>query len=1015
MLIGVFVFIGSAVFAQSREVSGRVTDAEGSPVPGANVVIKGTNQGTITDIDGGYTISVPQSSNTLVYSFIGYANQEVNIDSRSVIDVQLAEDVQQLSEVVVVGYGTQDRKTLTSSVASVGSESIKDIPMPSPDQMLQGRAAGVQVSANSGEPGGGMTIRVRGTTSIGGEGASNPLYVIDGVPIISDNQSSTTFGQPSNPLADLNPSDIASMEILKDASATAIYGARAANGVVLITTKRGKSGDAKVSINAYAGTSSAWKDPNKLRVTGPQFEMLQNEAAANNWIDNNGSLTALDGKGKAYTAPYADPSSALDNNWLDQIFQNGSISNVDVSATGGEGRIRYMVSGNHFTQEGLIRPAKFSRTTGRVNLDFSATDKLKFGTSIFYAQSGRNRSANGNDISGSLTTAFFYPTDQPTYNPDGTYNKPIWENPVAVANETQYHMGSTTLIGSVFGEYEITEGLLFRSTWSMNNIAVDEFNYANSKLNAGASVNGSATNNLTRNNNWINENVLTYQFNLNHTHNFNFLLGNTLQESIQKRTTANGQQFPGDAFQQISSAAVQQSNSTQTSWGIESFFTRLNYDLNKKYMFTVNMRADASSRFGKSNRWGFFPSVAAGWRVSEENFMQNVTPISDLKLRVSYGATGNQNGLSNFQSRGLWGGQPGGLNGGGGELNLNTEGAPAAYATQPGFMPNQLANPDLKWETTYQFDIGFDMALFNDRVNITMDYYNKQTKDLLLAVPVPLSTGYSSLFQNYGEMSNKGLELAINTTAINKGDFKWDVAFNISGNRNLVKKIPAPFSQFTRDFIRVEQGYPLYSFWVHQQKGVDPQTGNVIWNTGADDKFDPSVDRFIGGNAQPKFIGGLTNTLNWKNFDFMAMFQWSYGNKILNYNRFFYEHGGERSTGFSSGQLDRWQKPGDITDIPRMAHINYNTSYRPDRYVEDGSYLRLKNVSLGYTIPTAMASKLGMTRLRVYVSSQNLLTFTKYSGLDPESSVDSSVTVSGVDLAVMPQPRVFMGGVNITF
>jgi len=1003
--------IGNVAFAQSREVSGKVTAAsDGYGIPGANVVVKGTTQGTITDIDGSYRLSVPDGYNTIVFSFIGYSNKEANIDGQSVINIQLEEDIQQLSEVVVVGYGEQDRKTLTSSIVSVDAKSIENVPMPSPDQLLQGRAAGVQVTANSGEPGGGMMVRVRGSTSIGGAGSSDPLYVIDGVPIVAGNLAQTTFGQPTNALADLNPADIASMEVLKDASATAIYGARAANGVVLITTKRGKTGEAKISVNAYAGTSSAWKDPNDLRVSGPDFERLQNESALNNWNDRN-AVTPQ----PPFVAPYSNPDAALDTNWLDEIFQSGSISNIDVSASGGEGKIQYMVSGSNFSQEGLIRPSKFERTSGRLNLDFLATDKLKFGTSMMYSSTTRNRSANGNDIQGSLTTAFFYPTNIPIYNTDGTYNKPLWENPVAVANETDYTMKTSRLIGSVFAEYEIFPGLAFRSTWSLDNNFIDEYNYDNTLLNDGKSVNGNASSNLTTDNNWINENILTYQFNLNNAHNFNLLVGNTLQESINTLASASGQQFPGDAFKQISSAAVQQSSTEETSWGISSFFTRINYDLNKKYMLTFNLRADASSRFGKDNQWGTFPSVALGWRLSDENFMSGINAINDLKIRASYGATGNQNGLDNFQSRGLWGGQAGGLNGGGGSNQLNNTGAAAAYGDAPGFIPNQLENPDLKWETTYQFNIGFDMAILQDRVNVSLDYYNKQTKDLLLDVPVPLSTGYSTLFQNYGEMENKGVELAISATPVSTADLRWDVNFNISANRNKITKIPAPFNQFTREYVRVEEGYPLFSFYAHEQLGVDPQTGNIIWNTGDDETFQPSNDRFIVGNAQPDFVGGLTNTVNWKNFDFTALLQFSYGNSILNYNRFFFEHGGERTTGYSSQQLDRWQQPGDVADIPRMANINYSTSYRPSRHVEDGSYLRMKNISLGYSVPASIASKVGMSRLRLYVSSQNLFTITNYTGLDPESTVDSSSTVSGTDLAVMPQPRVFMGGVNITF
>jgi outer membrane receptor protein involved in Fe transport len=386
--------------------------------------------------------------------------------------------------------------------------------------------------------------------------------------------------------------------------------------------------------------------------------------------------------------------------------------------------------------------------------------------------------------------------------------------------------------------------------------------------------------------------------------------------------------------------------------------------------------------------------------------------VSNLKVRASYGVTGNQNGIDNFQSLGLWGGQAGGLRGGGGTVPINTVGAPAGYVDAPGFTPNQLANPDLKWETTTQLDLGLDLGLFAGRVELTFDYYAKQTKDLLLAVPVPRSTGYNQLVQNYGEIKNKGWELGITGRPVS-GALSWDVAFNIAGNRNKITKLAAPFTQFTRDFIRLEQGVPLYSFWVHEQLGVDPQTGDAIWNTGADDVFDPNTDRFIAGNAQPDFFGGLTNNLGYRNFDLSVFFQFTYGQELLNYNRYFYEHGGERTTGYMRTQLRRWQNPGDQTDVPRMSSRNYNTALRPSRIIEDGSFGRIKNVALGYTIPQTISRKIGISRFRVYVAVQNLLTFTRYSGLDPEVSTDASELIGGIDFATMPQPRVLTTGINV--
>ena len=996
-------------WAQTRAVTGRVTSPdEPDGIPGVNVLVRGTSIGTATDLDGSFSLEVPVGSDILQVSFLGYQSQEVRIGNRSQVNIILQPDTRTLGEVVVVGYGEQDRKTLTSAISTIRGADVANLPITSPDQLLQGRAPGVVVNTESGEPGGGMNIRIRGTTSITGN--SDPLYVIDGVPIISNNIAATTFGQPVNPLADLNPADIESMEILKDASATAIYGARAANGVVLITTKRGQKGKPTVNISAYGGISEPWRSPNELRVDGPTFERLQNEARRNNWIDRFGSADALNANGQPFTPPFPNPDQAIDTNWFDEIFQTGSIRSLDASVAGGDDKIKYFVSGNNFAQEGLVRPSYFERNSARLNLDFMVTPRLKIGTSTTYSVNTRDRALNGNAIEGALSTAFFYPSNYPIYNEDGTYYRPFWENPVAVANETDYLMKTTRLIGSVYADWEITDGLVFRSTWSIDNNLVEEDRYFNTFLAAGAALNGSAQSFVTRSNNWINENVLTYQKSFQ-DHSLNVLVGNTLQENQFLRTQAFGQGFPSNSFKRIESAAVKNASSTGSSWGIASFFGRVNYGYQNKYLLTVNMRADASSRFGADNRWGYFPSVAGAWRVIEEGFLQRGTALSDLKVRASYGITGNQGGIGDFQAIGLWGGMRGGLNLGG----VGQPVGPASYVDAPGIAPNQLANPNLKWETTAQFNIGVDLGLWQDRLTLTFDYYDKQTKDLLLNVPVPKSLGYSILTQNFGEMENKGVELGINGSIIARPDFTWNANFNIARNDNLVKRLAFPFTTFTRDYVRVEEGYPLNSFWVHVQQGVDPQTGNIIWDTMGDDVFNPNTHRQIFGSAIPRYVGGFTNNITYKNFDFMIFFQFSEGNNTLNYGRFFFEHGGERTTGYSAQQLDRWQQPGDITDVPRMASINYSADLRPSRHVEDGSFLRLKNTSLGYSLPTELSSRVGVSRARVYIAAQNLLTWTNYTGLDPEVSTSPSNLVAGVDIAVMPQPRTYTAGINLTF
>ncbi|MFC0262314.1 SusC/RagA family TonB-linked outer membrane protein [Fontibacter flavus] len=969
------------VDAQQRVITGTVTSGtDKEPIPGANVQIKGTTVGSITDLDGNFSINVPSDNSILVFSYIGYLSQEVTVGSRTRIDIQLQEDVKQLGEIIIVGYGEQDRKTLTSSISSVSSKDIENLPMSSPDQMMQGRASGVLITSNSGTPGGGMFVRVRGTTSINAD--NDPLYVVDGIPIVSGNLSAVGLGgSTANAMADINPADIESMEILKDASATAIYGARAANGVVLITTKRGKSQKARVSIGSYYGTQSVWRRPDL--VDGPTFEALRNEAAV-----NNGGQPI-----------YPNPGQAISTNYADFVFRDAPISNVDVSVTGGNDQVRYLVSASDFRQDGIIAPTAFGRKTGRLNLDAFVSDKLKIGTSILYSRNIRNRVNNDDNIAGALGGTHFFPSNLAPYQEDGSYTKfSIFENPIAVINENDITMVTNRVLATVYGEYEFFPGLSLRSNFSVDYNNVKEDTYINTLLNAGAAVNGQATSIVSVNDNWIQENVLNYQSNFAGGHTLSVLLGTSLQQSTFERTSATGQQFPSNDFKRIASAAVQTSSSTGSVWGIASVFTRVNYSLKNRYLFTLNVRRDGSSRFGEANRWGTFPSAALGWRISEEKFFDNVNFISDLKLRTSYGVTGNQNGINDFQSRGLW---TGGAN----------------YANIPGTEPSQLANPDLKWEKTAQFNIGVDVAFLKDRMSLTLDYYNKQTTDLLLAVPIPRSSGFTSIFQNFGEMENKGFELSINANAVAQKDFTWDVSFNIAQNKNNIKKLAQAIPVYNRDIIRMEEGIPMYSFWMHKQLGVDPQTGNPIWETMEDGRpFDPNIDRFIVGNAWPDFFGGLTNTLRYKNIDAMIFFQYSYGNDQLNWNRFFQEHGGTRNTNFLGSQLDRWQQPGDITMVPRMTNANYAANLRPSRFVEDGSYLRLKNVSIGYTLPSAWINRLGMSSARIYVSGQNLLTFTNYSGMDPEvNATASTATTQGVDFYAMPQPRVYMGGFNITF
>lgn len=971
-------FIVSSTTAQTT-ITGKVTiEADGSPLVGANILEKGTTNGTNADVDGNYEIRVSGPGATLIFSYIGFTPQEIVVQDQSVINVTLEENTTELEGFVVVGYGLQSKKTVTGSIATVDASEMQNIPTAGTDQLLQGRAAGVQVSSDSGTPGGGVFVKIRGASSI--SGGSDPLYIVDGVPIETGSFGLGLGGATTSAIADLDPSDIENIQILKDASATSIYGARAANGVVIITTKRGSNSKPTVRFSSYYGVDRAINEPDL--VTGPEYEMLRNEAAANN--------------GQAQI--YADPSSATDTDWASTVFRNGSVRNYDMDISGGNDIVRYAVSGSNFKQEGVLNPETFERNSGRINLDVDVSDKVKFGTSTTFSNSKRNRARNNDNITGVLGGVYFLPSNLPVYQPDGSYTKfSIFENPVAAANEIDFNMDVNRFIGNVFGEYVFKPGLNFKSSWSIDYTQVKEDQYDNTFTNNGSAVNGRATSYAAINSSWISENTLSYVFNVGEN-NFNTLVGTSIQETTFESTRADGEQFPSNDFTRITDAAVQTSSSSGTSNGIASFFGRVQYDYAGKYLASFSVRRDGSSKFGDENQWGTFPAASVGWVISEEEFF-DVETVSNLKLKASYGLTGNQSGIGNFQAKGLWSG--------------------ASYTDSPGTTPLQLGNPNLKWETTKQLDIGFELGLLDERLQITYDYYHKKTEDLLLAVPVPESTGYSELVQNFGELENKGMELAISADVIQKQDLNWNIQFNISGNRNKILKLAAPFNVYNRDIYRYEEGIPMYSFYFHEQTGVDPATGAPIFtDVDGNGTFDPNVDRKIVGNANPDFFGGIRSNLNYKNFDLSVFFQYSYGNEQLHWNRFFQEHGGTRNTNFLSTQLDRWQNPGDVTMVPKLTAANYAGNLRPSRFVEDGSYLRLKTLNLGYNIPKSFISKLGtgVSSVRIYMTGQNLLTFTNYSGTDPETTATASTSLTrGIEFYTVPQSKSIVGGINISF
>lgn len=1059
--IFVFAFV-MQVLAQNRTVTGKVTDQEnGQGLPGVTVLVKGTSSGTATGVDGGFSISVPSDDAVLVFRYVGYDSKEVAVANQSTINVKLGAATKNLQEVVVVGYGTQKREELTGSITSVSAESLRNVPIVSVDQALQGRAAGVQVTQNSGTPGAGIAVRVRGAASIG---ASNePLYVVDGVPINTGSYTSVgTGGQQTNALSDLNPADIQSMEILKDAASAAIYGSRASNGVVLITTKRGSAGTTKINFGYYTGTQQAW---NKLEpLTGPQQIELYNEMLRNRYPLNssgqlktsptssivyrsyedlaaitfgaagfatvNGQRVAVDnGDGIRDLATFQNPSTASTTRWMDEIFRSAPISNYDLSLSGGNDKTKFHVSGTYFDQTGIVLGSGFERVNGRLNLDHSINNKFKIGTSVGLSRSVADRIQNDNNINGVVSTAVLVASDIPVYNANGTYSKDpgaSTENPVAAALEPTLSAISARVIANTFAEYDILSSLKWRSTFGLDYLTFRDEDFRPTTTNTGAGSNGLGQQSYTQDVSLLTEHTLNFNKVFNDVHSIQALLGIAYQQSTQNSIFAAATGFPGNDIKQLSAGSVKTSaSSSETGWGLASYFSRLNYAFNNRYLVSASLRTDGSSRFGENNRYGIFPAGSIGWRVSEEPFMQNLEFISELKLRASYGITGNSE-ISNFGSRALV--------------------APGAnYTLRAGLAPSQLGNADLTWEETAQANIGLDFAVLNNRLVLNVDAYEKKTDDLLLGRSLVGSSGFTSITENIGSIENRGLEFGLtsyNFDSNEPGGFTWNTNFNVSFNKNEVTKLNdgTPFAAGFANW--VAEGQPLGAFRgyrverifqtqeeinalndaakaatgnagaVYQSSLTSP--GDIMFKDLNKDGVINSEDQEILGSAQPKFLGGITNNLAYKGFDLSFFFQFVQGNEVWNHTRAFAE-GMNGVFGQTSAVLNRWTPENTVTNVPRAVFGDPNNNRRnSDRWIEDGSYVRLKNIQFGYNLPTSLIEKARFRTARVFVQGQNLITFTDYSGLDPEvNTFSGSNTSLGTDFLVYPQAKTVTFGVNI--
>ncbi|WP_214072999.1 TonB-dependent receptor [Mucilaginibacter sp. dw_454] len=1003
-------FAQQEVPAGNSKIEGLITDsASKETLIGAAVRIKGVTNGATTDANGRFVLITAQKLPfTLVITYIGYETKEVVVDG-SPVNVRLKAQNSQLNDVVVVGYGTQTRKSITGSVSTIAVGEVKDKPTATFEEQLQGKAAGLQISASTGVPGDAMFIRIRGTTSI--NASNDPLYVIDGVYVNSSSlQRITTQGQANNPLADINPDDIESVTVLKDADATAIYGARAANGVILITTKRGKYNTApKVSLSTYFGAAKAPKLWDL--VTGPQHAELINEFYTNSEADaiaagnTAGAATykylpfrALTDNPAATPAPRGLPQNQPTYDRLDEAFRTGFLQNYDLSVSGGNDKTTYYIGGGLNKQQADLKTNDFRRGSFKLNLDQKISDYVTVGTSNTFTQVYRTNARVGDGPQGGvLQSALHTPTYLPPTNADGSPAR--WagfDNLDVLLNNYDMNSTSNRVISNLYAEVKITKDLKFKTSWSVDYNQYKESQYWNSLTIIGIANHNSGSEALSDNTIWTDEQTLTYSHAFG-KHNIGALIGNSLQGTTNDQTIANGTNYPNDSFTQLSSAASTTSSGYATSYKLSSFFARANYNYDGKYYVDGSIRADGSSRFGANHQWGYFPSAGVAWRIKKEDFLNDFSAISDLKLRATIGVTGNQNGIGDFASRGLWG-------------------AGNNYQNNPGTTAAQLANPNLKWESTRQTDIGLDLSVLNDRITFTGDYYDKYTSNLLLNLPLASSQGFSSILANAGEMSNKGFEFSVSSTNLD-GPFKWTTNFNISRNINKITKLPTPVvAAYAAE--RMVQGQSMYTFYAYKQLYVDKQTGNAVYDDYDHNGVINSSDLEPVGNALPKFSGGITNNFRYAGFDLGVFFNFVYGNKVYNNNDYFLEGGGTRDAAraMDTRQLTRWQKPGDVTDMPRLTAYGLNYTLSPTtRNIEDGSFLRLSNVNLGYNIPKSITEKAHISSVRVYVSGSNLWLWTKYRGPDPEINVSSSATVLGYDLGTPPIPRTIQVGANITF
>ncbi len=1054
-----------AAVAQAGTVRGRVVEqGSNNPLQGVSVSVVGGGPTALTNQEGRFALSnVPAGARTLRAARIGYGAQtrSVTVGAEPVeVNFALGTDVLGLDEIVVIGYGQVERRRAGGgAISSIRpTEVTESAPTPTVENVLQGRVAGVQVVQNSGVPGSAISVRVRGASSI--SAGNEPLYVIDGVPLIQGNFSTIqgAIGQTQgiDALSDLNPNEIESIEVLKDASAAAIYGSRASNGVVLITTKRGRAGERPdIRVQTYVGTQEAWRHADFLNAAD-YIEVYNEGYTADGYADIDlGGGDALHVNLFGYSgdniphcdvwnfdSPQCDAIEVLqetDTDWIDEILAPAPMSNVFASIAGGTERARYYVSGTRFLQDGIVSGYGFERMNGRLNLDYTASSRLTLGTGVALTRGVIERSRGDNTIYGPFANAIASAPVDPVRDEAGDFNLNTlaYVNPVALNELNRAEERTFHVLGNVFADYRLFEGVTARLNMGLDQYSLRGFLYDSPTIPPGSGSNGYGQVGNSFATKVLAEGTLSWQRDLGDIHNLSGVLGSAYEDNDSEFNSVFGTQFPSGLKQLASAATVTGGSSSLSEYNLLSFFGRVQHSFRDRLTTTFNVRADGSSRFGENNRWGVFPSAAVQYRLTEEPFLRDSRFISDLAVRASYGRTGNQEGLGDFAPAALF---TGGQN----------------YNDRPGIAPLQLANPDLSWEKTDQLNIGADLGFFDDRLGLTFDWYQKNTSDLLLNRPIPLSTGFGLITENIGEMRNTGVELAVRAQPIraaSRGGLEWSTEFNVSHNDNVVTRLynEQPISG---SFVaRVEEDEELGFFRGYVMDGIFQSDDEICYDatgatcaegfgyqsdftvpgdvrfrdingrdaagnlTGQPDGLITSDDQMKIGSPWPDYTGGWTNNLSFAGFDLTVFTQFSQGNDIYNGNREYTDAFGTFIDNNSGRARNRWTPENPSTTEARATYDDSNNNVRSSsRFVEDGSYVRIKNAVLGYNLPARFSTRAGVASMRLYVQAQNLKTWTDYSGFDPEVNFSGAASITrGIDFYTLPQARTYTIGLNLGF